>query len=164
MGAHAPLTILILAGTLLSPVGCAGDQVSETARPAVSPAATPVPITGADLARLSWIEGAWRGTGDGIAPFYERYHFTNARTLVVETLAGEAADTVNDTTVYELKDGRFSGERSVATAISDSSITFARGANTFRWQKESADVWTAALSSPAGERVYRMERFRPAKR
>ena len=56
-----------------------------------------------------------------------------------------------------------------ALEATDSSITFDRGANTFRWQKESADVVKPALRSPAtektsaSERVYRLERWTPPK-
>ena len=145
--------VFVVTGILLSAVGCAREQ----------PAATPANITAADLKKLSWIEGTWRGTGDGTAPFYERYRFQNDDTLVVEELADTGA--VKRTTRYELKAGRFGSDRSVAIEATDSSITFDRGANTFRWQKESADVWTAVLSVPATEktlasqRVYRLERW-----
>ena len=47
---------LFVVGIFLSTVGCAREQ----------PAATPARITAADLKEFSWIEGTWRGTGDGI--------------------------------------------------------------------------------------------------
>ena len=40
----------------------------------------PKEITRADLAKLRWIVGTWRGTGGDVAPFYERYKFENDST------------------------------------------------------------------------------------
>ncbi|MDX6611457.1 MAG: hypothetical protein QOD75_643 [Blastocatellia bacterium] len=129
-------------------------------------------ITADDLKKLKWIEGTWRGTGDGQAPFFERYHFENPTTLVVEGLADEKVDKVKETSRFELKDGEFGndedGSRSVATALDDNSITFdpvAKASNRFRFQKESVDSWKAILSwpasakRPAGQRIYNMERW-----
>jgi hypothetical protein len=80
-------------------------------------------------------------------------------------------------TRFELKDGMFGnsgdGSRWAATELDDNSITFspvAKARNTFRWQRESADVWKAVLDYPAGgdkparQRVYRMERLPQSKR
>jgi hypothetical protein len=85
-------------------------------------------ITVADLQKLRWIEGSWRGTGVNQPPFFERYRFENPTTLAVDGLEG---DKVTDTTRFELKDGEFGGgnegSRWVATAIDENSITFCAG-------------------------------------
>ena len=58
----------------------------------------------------------------------------------------------------------FGSGRSVATAGTDTSNTFARGSQTFRGQKESTEAWITVLGSTVGERVYRMERWPAARR
>ena len=134
------------------------------------------PISGAELAKLHWIEGTWRGTGDVEKPFYERYHFEGDSTLVVESFADETLGKVDDVTRFELRDGTFGnwgdGPRWAATLITDDAITFepvARARNTFRWQRQSKDLWQAILDWPASEgkparrRNYRMERWPPPK-
>jgi hypothetical protein len=143
---------------------------STSATPRTTPQAMKISVD--DLKKLRWIEGTWRGTGVGQEAFFERYHFENPTTLVVETLADEKVEKVTDTGRFELKDGEFGnnekGSRSVATALDDNSITFDpvfKARNTFKFQKESADSWKAILTwpatdkAPAGERVYNMERW-----
>ena len=92
---------------------------------------SPIPkqITPAELAKLRWIEGGWRGTGGGVPPFFERYKFENESTLVVETLEDETLSKVTDVSRFELKDGHFGSgtadSGSVAIALDDNSISFA---------------------------------------
>lgn len=129
-------------------------------------------VTTADLQKLRWIEGTWRGTGVDQAPFFERYRFENETTLAVDSFEDEKVTKVTDTGRFELKDGEFGGgsegSRYAATAIDDTSITFApivKARNFFVWKRESKDSWTAILSwpaannKPAGERIYNMERW-----
>jgi hypothetical protein len=130
----------------------------------------PKTLTAADLTKLRWIEGSWRGTGDTDKPFYERYKFENDTTLVVEGIADEKFEKVNDVSRFELKDGVFGKSRgesgSVAVAFDENSITFAplgKARNSFRFQRETADSWKAILTwkeadGTPRERVYRMER------
>ena len=138
---------------------------------------TPAKLTAADLQKLRWIEGTWRGTGDADKPFFERYRFENATTLASDSFESEKLEKVTDTTLFELKDGEFGGgsegSRWVVTAIDDNSITFApvaKARNSFIWRRDSKDSWTAILSwpasadKPARQRVYKMERWPPAKK
>jgi hypothetical protein len=174
-GNQVLLTVFIFIAVLLNIAGCARGRSRDTAQSSATPAPTPAHITANDLKKLRWIEGTWRGTGYE-TPFYERYHFENDNTLIVEGLADESVNKVTDTTRFELKDGQFGNDsegRSVATELTDNYITFsplARGQNTFRFQKESPDLWKAVLTwpasekRPAGERVYHMERWPPVKR
>lgn len=129
----------------------------------------PKALTAADLQKLRWIEGSWRGSGDKQAAFFERYRFENETTLAVDTLE---AGKITDTTLFVLKDGEFGGgnegSRWVATSLDENSINFepvTKAKNSFSWQRETKDSWKAVLKwpatkdKPAGERVYRMERW-----
>jgi hypothetical protein len=153
----------------------APNGASTSATPATLPSPTPKQLTPADLVKLRWIEGSWRGTGGDVPPFYERYKFENDSTLVVEGLADETLSKVNDTSRFELKDGLFGSSTgdsgSVAIAFDDNSITFAplgKASNFFRFQRESDNSWKAILNwtdknGAAKERIYTMERW-PAKK
>ncbi len=121
-----------------------------------------------DLSKLRWIEGTWRGSGVDQAPFFERYRFENESTLAVDTFPDEKLDKVEDTSRFELKDGRFGSSNYVASLIDDNGINFepiAKAKNSFRWERVSADAWKATLkwpaegNKPARERVYNMERI-----
>jgi hypothetical protein len=167
------LPIILTSGLVLVTVaGCARSTPVNPAQKAStqSPSPSPKAINAADLTKLRWIEGSWRGTGDEQSPFFERYKFENGSTLVVETLADETLSKVTDVSRFELKDGHFgSGTNesgSVATALDDNSITFqplGKG-NSFRFQRESENSWTAILNwtDKAGapkERIYHMVRW-----
>jgi len=161
------LSIVVL-GSL---VGCARPSTPANEMQSAAPAPSPITITPADLVKLRWIEGTWRGTGTNQPPFFERYRFENDTTLVMEELADETATAPKRTSRYELKDGNFADDSHVATALDDKSITFSpriQGQNSFRWQSESKDVWKAILtlpakgSAPAKEIIYVLERL-PAK-
>ena len=132
----------------------------------------PATLTAADLQKLRWIEGSWRGTGIDQPPFFERYKFENDTTLVIDSFDDEKLTKVTDTTRYELKDGEFGGgsggARYVATALDDNAITFepvVKVRNSFIWKRESKDSWTAIIKwpatkdKPAGERIYNLERW-----
>jgi hypothetical protein len=169
---HVVFSLIFCTVVLGSLVGCARPSTpSNEMQSGAAPPPSPKTITPADLVRLRWIEGTWRGTGATQPPFFERYHFENDTTLVMEELADQTATDATRTTRYELKDGKFGNERYVATALDDKSITFApliQGRNSFRWQSESKDVWKAILtlpatgSAPAKETIYVLERW-PAK-
>jgi len=171
-----PVLLLVL---LVNVFGCArtksdlvaqnGASPTATAQPGASP--VPIKITPADLAKLKWIEGSWRGTGGGVSPFFERYKFENDSTLTVESFADASLSKVDDVSRFELKDGQFSGSDgdsgSVATALDDNSITFAptgKASNSFRFQRVADNSWKAILNwtdknGAAKERVYEMERW-----
>ena len=171
-----PAIILISGLVLLTVAGCTRSSPGNVEQKASTPAPSPSPkqITTAELAKLRWIEGSWRGTGGGVPPFYERYKFENDSTLVVEGLADETLSKVNDVSRFELKDGHFGSgtadSRSVATALDDNSIQFAplgKG-NFFRFQRESDNSWKAILNwtdktGAPKERIYLMERMAPRK-
>jgi len=170
-------TIIILATivtTLCVTGGSAQTSSGNSTQSNSTPAPTASKLTTADLKKLRWIEGTWRGTGDGQTPFYERYKFVNDSTLTVETLENEKLDKVKDVARFELKDSQFGGgsqgSRYVATAIDDKSITFdpvTKARNSFRWERENEDSWKAVLFLPANDKepakeiTYKMERWPP---
>jgi hypothetical protein len=152
--------------------GAASQPQSQQAQASPPRQPQPARVTPDDLRKLRWIEGAWRGTGDVEKPFYERYRFESETTLAVESFKDETLKESDDVTRFELRDGQFgkfgTGARWVATALDENSITFepvAVARNSFRWERESQDVWKATLDWPAAEgkparrRVYRMERL-----
>jgi hypothetical protein len=163
-------------------VSCRADVNSGAGANTSTPQQQPTPqqqqaskpkiLTPDDLKKLRWIEGAWRGTGDVEEPFFERYRFENETTLAVESFKDQTLSKADDVTKFELIGGVFGnrgdGPRWATTESDDNSITFspvAKARNTFRWQRESADVWKAVLDYPASgdkparRRVYRMERL-----
>ena len=129
-------------------------------------------FTTADLRKLRWIEGTWRGTGDVDKPFFERYRFEGDSVLAVDGFADETLTKITETTRFELKDGEFGGgnegSRWVAKTIDNRGVEFIPAANvrnSFKWERESKDIWKATIMLPANEtkparqRVYRMERI-----
>ncbi|HET9786301.1 MAG TPA: hypothetical protein VFP47_04160 [Pyrinomonadaceae bacterium] len=117
---------------------------------------------------MRWIEGTWRGSGVDQAPFFERYRFENESTLAVDSFPDEKLDKVEDTSRFELKDGRFGNEGYVASSIDDNGINFepaGKSKNSFRWERVSDNAWKATLkwpaegNKPARERIYNMERI-----
>ena len=152
--------------------GCNRSSAVTQGQATPSPTVTGGTFTAADLQKLRWIEGTWRGTGGGVPPFVERYKFESDSVLAVESLEGEKLDKVTDVTRFELKDGQFGGgsegSRYVATALDDKSVTFGpaiKAKNFFRWERESENSWKAVIywpatdKKPAGERTYQMERW-----
>ena len=159
---------LIVSGVLIV-ITCSGK--TAVSQGLVKP--TPAKLTVADLEKLRWIEGTWRGTGGGAEPFFERYRLENVTTLAVDGFENEKLQKITETTLFELKDGEFGGgsegSRYVATAIDENSITFApvvKARNSFVWKRDSKDAWTAILtwpasaSKPPGERTYKLERIK----
>lgn len=168
-----PAIFLTSCLVLLTGAGCAHNQSGSPAQKTSVPSPSPKLITVADLMKLRWIEGSWRGAGDQQPPFYERYKFENDSTLLVETLADETMSKVTEVDRFELKDGHFgksaNDSGSVAIALDDNSITFAptgKSRNFFRFQRESTNSWRAILNwtdkdGAAKERIYHMERLSP---
>jgi hypothetical protein len=93
--------------------------------------------------------------------------------LAVDGFEDETLQKVTETTRFELKDGEFGGgnegARYVATSIDDRSVEFGPAVkvkNSFRWERESKDVWKATImlpanaTKPARQMVYKMERMK----
>lgn len=155
----------------------AGNQAANPA-PAADPGPTPSnQITEADIAKLKWLEGSWRGM-DGDKPFYERIRFEGS-TMIVETLEDGSLAKVTETGKFELKDGEWGhtvgSQRSAATSITDDMVQFvpakvpgapeggAVKGSMFRFERKDDGTWLAVLDvpaargQPASQKVYKME-------
>ncbi len=152
--------LLVLVSVLM--VGC------QTTKPAAGPGK----FSEADIAKLKWIEGTWRGTGEKQPPFFERYSFEGP-TMIVETLADETGQTVKETSRFELREGRFGhtegNSESAASTITDTAVQFVpvRGIRySYRFEKQTDGTWRAVIETPAnGDKpastvIYRMEPVR----
>jgi hypothetical protein len=154
---------LLFAASIICPSIHSASQTKSTPR---------TEFTTADLRKLRWLEGDWRGTG-GDKPFFERYQFKGDSTLVTTSFGQDETRTrVTETTTFELKDGQFANggddSRWAATSILDDSITFepiAKARNSFRFERVTPDSWRAILTwpasdgKPARQQIYLMERY-----
>lgn len=148
--------------------GTAANVAQTTPAPQATPSKS---ITAADIAKLKWIEGTWRGM-DGEKPFFERYRIENDTAMVVETLTDATLAKVEDTSRFELKDGEFGNtvgdRRSAASSITADSVQFVPavgGGNNFRFERQAGGTWRAVLEwpakgdKPAGQKIYIMEPY-----
>ena len=124
-------------------------------------------FTKSDFKKISWLEGSWRGSGDGVEPFFERYHFTNDTTIEIEFFADAALKNLTKKESITLVDGEIKYGNSTATRLDDKGIDFVAREYSFSWETESADAWIAKLYSPTPQgrklaRTYRMERIKSA--
>ena len=153
----------------------AGGSNAETAKPTQSPVAQSTPsknFTAADVAKLKWIEGSWRGM-DGDKPFYERYKIEETA-MVIETLNADGS-VKGDPDRFELKNGEFGkdegDQRSLASEITSDYIQFVPAVpgkgNNFRFERQSNGTWRAVLDwpgkgdRPARQKIYIMEPWKP---
>jgi len=130
-------------------------------------------FTQSDLAKLRWLEGSWRGADtDGKNLFYERYRFVGDSKIETDSFSDSTLSKVDSQSTTYLENGLIyhkSADRLwTATKLDDSMIEFApkeKAANSFTWKKESADAWTAAMTTKDAnggvkETIYRLERIK----
>jgi hypothetical protein len=128
-------------------------------------------FTAADIAKLKWIEGTWKGM-DGDKPFYERYRIEGT-TMIVEGLKEDGSPD-GEPSRFELKNGEFGkGEgdkRSAASEITAEHIQFVPAApgkgNSFRFHRQPDGTWHALLEwidkeGKPKQKIYKMERWQP---
>ena len=155
--------MLVLAIITVSFIGaaCSNAQVAPSNK-----------FTAADIAKLKWIEGTWRGM-DGDKPFYERYKIEQT-TLIVEGLNADGS-LKGEPDRFELKNGEVgNGEgnnRSAASEITADYIQFVPAVpgkmNRFRFERQSNGTWRAVLEwpatadKPARQKIYIMEPWKP---
>ena len=152
---------------------CGHANVAKT--DSASPVAQSTPskkFTAADVAKLKWIEGSWRGM-DGDKPFYERYKIEETA-MVVETLNADGS-AKGDPERFELKNGEFGkdegDQRSIASEITNDYIQFVPAVpgkgNNFRFERQPNNTWRAVLDwpakgdRPARQKIYIMEQWKP---
>ncbi|HEX2640392.1 MAG TPA: hypothetical protein VHL50_07470 [Pyrinomonadaceae bacterium] len=191
---HASLLICVLVSSVLAAANCstgAGsgtkpanletvDSIPASGTAAPAPTVTPSnKFTPADVAKLKWLEGTWRGM-DGETPFYERYRFDGA-TMVVESLDDKGNVKPEETTRFELNaNGEFGpagkpeDRRAGASSITDASVQFvpfpgSKG-NSYRFEKRTDGKpgwnavleWPASSDKPARQKFYEMQPWSPA--
>lgn len=166
------IVIAVLTVTFIA-AACSNAQVPNTV--SEGPFAQPTPsskFTAADIVKLKWIEGTWRGM-DGDKPFFERYKL-DGTTLVVEGLKADGS-VDGEPGRFELKNGEFGqGEgdkRSAASEITADYIQFVPAVggkmNRFRFERQSNGTWRAVLEwpakpdKPARQKIYIMEPWKP---
>ncbi len=149
---------------------CSNAQVAKQ-----QPVAQSTPsnnFTAADVAKLKWIEGTWRGM-DGDKPFYERYKIEETA-LVVESLKADGSRD-GEPERFELKNGEFGkdegNKRSAASEITADYIQFVPAvpgkSNYFRFERQANGTWRAVLDwpatadKPARQKIYTMEPWKP---
>ena len=134
-------------------------------------------VSRGDVAQLRWIAGDWRGSGTAgteQAPFFERYVFPDDSTLLVISFPDSTWSASNDSSRYELRDGRFGNTGTMRWAashvdsVSADFVPVAGARNSFRWEREPGSgqqppSWRATISSTDStgarrERHYLMER------
>ena len=169
-------SLIVLTCVFVFCIACSTGDAQKNSAPD-PPKATATPsksFTPADVAKLKWIEGTWRGM-DGDKPFYERYRIEGTA-MIVEGLK-EDGSTDGEPGRFELKNGEFGkgdGEkRSAASEITDTFIQFVPAVpgkgNNFRFERQSDGTWMAILEwpatadKPARGKVYKMEPWQPKK-
>jgi hypothetical protein len=176
------LTIAILSAALFTACGPGEAQNGNNSNIVnsatnVSKDAQPIPtpsnkFTAADVAKLKWIEGSWKGM-DGDKPFFERYKIEDSA-MVVETLKDETGKEVTESGRFELKNGEFGkeegGRRAAASEIGEYFVQFVPAGeskgNSYRFERKGPDTWHAILEWPtaagdsANKKVYVMERIK----
>src|SRR5687768_2339806 len=161
-----------------------GNQAANTA-PAADAGPTPSnQITEADVAKLKWLEGSWRGmVGD--KPFYERIRFEGS-TMIVESFEDGSMSNVTETGTFELKDGEWGHsvgtQRSAASSITADRVQFvpakvpaapeggAVKGGMFGFERKEKGTWLAVLDVPASrdkpgsQTVYKREPWKAVSR
>lgn len=150
---------------------CSSPDVQDV-RPSNTPSVAKAgKFTAGDIAKLEWLRGTYRGTGETQPPFFERYSFEGT-TMIVESFEDETLTKVTDTSRYDLSDGEFGhtegDRRSAASEITDTYVQFVPvkgGGNSYRFERGEGGSWRAVLDFPArGDKpakqvVYEMKPF-----
>lgn len=171
--ALSPHCLTLIAAVLLLVPGCdssRGGNVDDDAASDVPIWDDVATVHAADMAKLRWLEGDWRGSGGGYDQFYERYLFDGDSVLRQYSFTDSTFSQAVDSSAVRLHgDSLFSesGEvRYVAAALRDTSVTFApwaRALNRFTWRRTSDTTWVAILTPVDTTRPrveYRMVRMR----
>lgn len=168
-------TTLVLTIIIVSFIAAAWANAQVANSDIQEPIAQPTPsnkFTAADIAKLKWIEGTWRGM-DGDKPFYERYKIEGTALVVQGLNADGSLD--GEPGRFELKNGEFGkGEgdkRSAASKIAADYIQFVPAVsgkmNRFRFERQANGTWRAVLewpatpNKPARQKIYIMEPWKP---
>ncbi|CAN5822361.1 hypothetical protein BH10BAC2_BH10BAC2_44290 [soil metagenome] len=130
--------------------------------------ATAVDYTKADLLKLKWIEGKWKGMDDD-KPFYEIYAFINDSTIRTISYDWNGKDSSNSFTDHLYwKEGLFYlGDKQdwAVKTINDSMVQMlpnsSRIHNDITWKAKGTKGWDVILVSPKLTKEYHMQKFDP---
>lgn len=130
-------------------------------------------FTKIDFEKLRWLEGNWRGTdASGENPFFERYRFVGNDKIETDSFSDSTMTKVDNQSSTFFENGAIihkSGSMIWTAAKVDSSlIEFSpkdTAPNSFVWEKQSADAWTARLigkdtQGKPTETIYLMTRIK----
>ena len=124
----------------------------------------------ADLKKIKWIEGKWKGIYQG-KPFYEIYEFINDTTLRITSYEWDGKDSSKSSRSFVYwKDGSYylGDEMNYkVTNISDKEIKMLpnhKANNDILWKYNSNNSWKAILKSSKSATEYHMESFDPFKK
>ena len=170
---HKTLVLAIITISLIAEAASDARVANIDIQEPVAQATPSNKFTTADIAKLKWIEGTWRGM-DGDKPFYERYKIEETA-LVVEGLNADGSPDSEGPGRFELKNGEFGkGEgdkRSAASEITADYVQFVPAVpgkmNRFRFERQSNGTWRAVLewpataARPARQKIYIMEPWKP---
>jgi hypothetical protein len=151
-----------LTATLATVPAVAHAQRSQRGQPRT-------PFSASDFAKLRWIEGAWIGTAADADTFYTRYHFSTDSTVDITYYRDRAMSQASGNGRVYLTVGRvyqtFGPGRWGATHVGSDGAYFipqVNAHNTFSWEYESPDAWTATTRTGLSGRdrvtVYHMQR------
>jgi hypothetical protein len=126
---------------------------AERAREVDTPgSAAPAAVTAAQFQTLRWLEGTWRGTGEGVSPFFERYRFVDDSTIRRYTYVDSSFAQISDSGTTALRGAGVTGgdpepEWQVTSVDStgwhfESLREAGRG---FTWSRIRDGTWTARL-------------------
>jgi hypothetical protein len=157
------LLVAVVATLSLAHASDAGAQASQRGQPKT-------PFGAGDLGKLHWIEGTWRATAANEATHYERYKFANDSTIEITYYSDSTLSREAGTGRVYLSVGRvyytFGPRRWGATTVDANGVYFVpqlNAQNTFAWNQQSADSWTATQKSGYSGRervtVYQLQRI-----
>ncbi|MBC5993087.1 hypothetical protein [Pontibacter cellulosilyticus] len=125
--------------------------------------------TGKEFKSLRWLEGTWKGTADGEAPFFEKYEFVND-TLMQITYYSDSSLKKGSTDggVYFSGGKIYHNYKSALWELkqldgkSAAFVPLRRASNSFTWKYTSPNEWTATLfaANDSKGKTYRLQRIK----
>lgn len=142
-----------------SPDSSPGSNVSTAAPESAASTVASAGFTEADLQKIKWLEGTWKGTYKS-SEFYERITFKGPRVLI-ETFTDGTLKKKGPDASFELKKGELlhatEERRWKATAINENSVQFIpadppqpgeNASASFRFERQAGNSWRAILETP----------------
>lgn len=161
--------IVAISRSLVAGLAVVGFAITACTR-ADSPVDQPLNITLAQFQQLRWLEGTWRGSGEGYDAFFERYQWVNDSTIQKVGFTDSTLAIATDSSALMLRGEHVRSEspaRSwVVVALDSIAARFAperNAANGFEWRRTGDGAWTARITwdsaNVARERLYEMRAY-----